>query len=48
MMRSVDWRVVAAAATVMIVEGYDLSVYGILLPVMSVTQTSVWTRQQPV
>lgn len=34
-MRSVDWRVVAAAATVMIVEGYDLSVYGMLLPVMS-------------
>ncbi len=31
---SVDWRVVAAASTIMMVEGYDLGIYGMLLPIM--------------
>ena len=30
--QKVDWRVVLAAAAAMLVEGYDLGVYGNLLP----------------
>ena len=32
--REVDWGAVAMAATVMIVEGYDLVIYGNTLPIM--------------